>query len=131
MGAADPRLLAKSAGFFFPGGAVPVDRIASLEGRPSTGAVTVKPLVVGDGMLLIELFQEKGVRAPEHVHGDHESIVYLVKGSMKLVIDGQEFIARAGDAWLHPRGVPHWSEALEDCVAIEIKSPPRKTWTGG
>jgi quercetin dioxygenase-like cupin family protein len=50
---------------------------------------------------------------------------------MKLVIDGQAFVARAGDAWRHPPGVPHWSETLEDCVAIEIKSPPRKTWTGG
>ena len=27
------------------------------------------------------------------------------------------------------RGVPHYSEALEDCVQIEIKSPARKTWT--
>ena len=80
-------------------------------------------------MLLIELFEAKGVRVPEHTHDDHESIVYLVKGSMRLVIGGREFIARAGDAWLHPRGVPHWSETLEDWVAIEIKSPPRKTWT--
>ena len=130
MGAATPRLLPKSAGFFFPGAAAPVDRITSLEGTPSAGVVNVKPMVVGDGMLLIELFQEKGVRVPEHVHGDHESIVYLVKGSMRLVIDGREFVARAGDAWRHPPGVPHWSEALEDCVAIEIKSPPRKTWSG-
>ena len=127
MGAADPRLLPKSAGFFFPGAAAPVDRITSLEGAP-TGTIAIKPLVVGDGMLMIEMFQEKGVRVPEHVHGDHESIVYLVRGSMKVVIDGQGFIARAGDAWLHPRGVPHWSETLEDCLAIEIKSPPRKTW---
>jgi quercetin dioxygenase-like cupin family protein len=54
--------------------------------------------------------------------------VYLVKGRMQLVIDGQAFVAQAGDAWLHPQGVRHWSETLEECVAIEIKSPPRKTW---
>ena len=130
MGAADPRLLPKSAGFFFPGAAAPADRITSLEGAASAGTVTIKPMVVGDHMLLIEIFQEKGVRVPEHAHGDHESMVYLVKGSMKLVIDGQEFVARAGDAWRHPPGVVHWSETLEDCVSIEIKSPPRKTWTG-
>ena len=130
MNASDPRLLPKSAGVFFPGAATPVDRMTTLEGAASAGELTIKPLVVGDDMLLIELFEAKGVRVPEHAHDDHESIVYLVKGSMRLVIDGREFIARAGDAWLHPRGVPHWSETLEDCVAIEIKSPPRKTWTG-
>ncbi len=129
MGAPDPRLLPKSAGVFFPGAAAPVDRMAVLEGAASAGEATIKPLVVGDGMLLLEIFEAKGVRVPEHAHDDHESIVYLVKGSMKLVIDGREFVARAGDAWLHPRGVRHWSETLEDCVAIEIKSPPRKTWT--
>ena len=45
-----------------------------------------------------------------------------------FTIDGQEFIAEPGDAWIHPRGVPHYSEALEDCVQVEVKSPPRKTW---
>jgi quercetin dioxygenase-like cupin family protein len=127
----DPRLLPKSAGVFFPGASAPVDRMTTLEGAASAGEVTIKPLVVGNDLLLIELFEAKGVRVPEHTHDDHESIVYLVKGSMRLVIDGREFIARAGDAWLHPRGVPHWSETLEDSVAIEIKSPPRKTWSGG
>ena len=130
MDASDPRLLPKSAGVFFPGAAAPVDRMTTLEGAASAGEVTIKPLVVGNDMLLIELFEAKGVRVPEHTHDDHESIVYLVKGSMRLVIGGREFIARAGDAWLHPRGVRHWSETLEDCVAIEIKSPPRKTWSG-
>ena len=131
MDASAPRLLPKSTGVFFPGASAPVDRMTTLEGAASAGEVTIKPLVVGNDMLLIELFEAKGVRVPEHTHDDHESIVYLVKGSMRLVIGGREFIARAGDAWLHPRGVPHWSETLEDCVAIEIKSPPRKTWTGG
>lgn len=129
MDASDPRLLPKSAGVFFPGAAAPVDRMTTLEGAASAGEMTIKPLVVGNDMLLIEIFEAKGVRVPEHTHDDHESIVYLVKGSMRLVIGGREFIARAGDAWLHPRGVPHWSETLEDCVAIEIKSPPRKTWS--
>jgi len=130
MDASDPRLLPKSAGVFFPGAAARADRMTTLEGAASAGEATIKPLVVGNDMLLIELFEAKGVRVPEHTHDDHESIVYLVKGSMRLVIDGREFIARAGDAWLHPRGVPHWSETLEACVAIEIKSPPRKTWSG-
>ena len=41
----------------------------------------------------------------------------------------REFIAEPGDVWRHPAGVAHYSEALEACVQIEIKSPARKTWT--
>lgn len=128
MSAADSRLLARSAGVFFPGVAAAVDRMRALEGAESGGEMTIKPLVVAADMLLLEIFEAKGVRVPEHAHDDHESVVYLVKGSMKVVIGGEAFVARAGDAWLHPPGVRHWSEALEDCVAIEVKSPPRKTW---
>ncbi len=45
-----------------------------------------------------------------------------------LMVGEQTFEARAGDTWRHPVGVPHSSVALEDCLAVEVKSPPRKTW---
>jgi quercetin dioxygenase-like cupin family protein len=128
MDAGDSRTPPRTEGFFAAGEAIPSVRMRVLEGHASAGHVELKPLLVGGEMLMVEIFEQAGVRVPEHVHDDHESVVYLVKGRMRLVIDGQEFVARAGDAWIHPRGVPHWSEALEDCVAIEVKSPPRKTW---
>ena len=128
MGADDPRIPPKTQGFLAAGAQRPTVRMAALEGQASAGHVELKPLVVGNDMLMVEIFEQAGVRVPEHSHDDHESVVYLVKGRMKLVIDGQEFIAKAGDAWIHPKGVKHWSETLEDCLAIEIKSPPRKTW---
>lgn len=128
MGADDPRILPRTEGFFASGTTIPAVRMGVLEGRASAGHVDLKPLLVGGEMLMVEIFEKAGVRVPEHTHDDHESVVYLVRGRMKLVIDGREFVAQAGDAWIHPKGVPHWSEALEDCLAIEIKSPPRKTW---
>lgn len=128
MGADDSRILPKTEGFFASGATVPTVRMDVLEGHASAGHVDLKPLLVGSEMLMVEIFEKAGVRVPEHTHDDHESVVYLVRGRMKLVIDGKEFVARAGDAWIHPKGVPHWSETLEDCLAIEIKSPPRKTW---
>lgn len=128
MGADDSRILPKTEGFFASGATIPAVRMGVLEGRASAGHVELKPLLVGSEMLMVEIFEKAGVRVPEHTHDDHESVVYLVRGRMKLVIDGREFVAQAGDAWIHPQGVPHWSETLEDCLAIEIKSPPRKTW---
>jgi quercetin dioxygenase-like cupin family protein len=100
----------------------------ALEGRASTGRVEIKPMMVGDDMLMVQFFQEAGVRVPEHVHNDHESIVYLVRGRMELPIGEESFIAQPGDAWRHPAGVAHSSVALEDCIAVEVKSPPRRPW---
>jgi quercetin dioxygenase-like cupin family protein len=128
MGADDSRIPPRTRGFLADGVQLPTVRMGALEGRASAGQVDLKPLLVGKDMLMVEIFEKAGVRVPEHSHDDHESVVYLIKGRMKLVIGGEEFVAKAGDAWIHPKGVPHWSETLEDCLAIEIKSPPRKTW---
>jgi quercetin dioxygenase-like cupin family protein len=123
------RILPRTEGHVAFSASVPPQRLAQVEGRGGDILdVTVKPLLVGADMLLIEVSQGKGVRVPEHRHDDHESVIYLVRGRMLLTIDGQESIVGPGDAWIHRRGVPHHSEALEDSAFIEVKSPPRKTW---
>ncbi len=124
------RALPKTTNFVVPNGSIAAESLGVVEGQrsASTEKVTVKPLMVGNDMLLLEIFQEKGLKVPRHQHDDHESVLYLVKGKLWLWIDGKEFTVNPGDSWTHPRGVPHYSEALEDSVAIEVKSPPRKTW---
>ncbi len=123
------RLLAKSNTFFIKGSSVPDERITAVEGvKEDPRKLTLKQLLVGEDVVLLQAFKGKGVVDPIHQHDDHESVAYLVSGKMKLIIDGREFIAHPGDAWIHPRGVPHYSEALEDCIQVEVKSPPRKTW---
>lgn len=128
MEADNNRILPRTEPLFVRGGGFPPVRMQALEGQGSTGRVDLKPLMIGDDMLMVEIFEEAGVRVPAHAHDDHESIVYLIRGRMELVIGDEAFVAEAGDVWRHPLGVPHSSVALEDCVAIEVKSPPRKTW---
>lgn len=122
------RTLPKTAGYVGLNAQVPAERLASVEGRGESLDVSVKPLLVGEEGLLLEIVQAKGVLVPRHQHDDHESLIYLVRGRMRLVIDGTETLVGPGDAWIHPRGVPHHSEALEECVTIEVKTPPKKTW---
>jgi quercetin dioxygenase-like cupin family protein len=122
------RFILPSEKNFAKNDSVPADPISWVEGVHEDGVLTVKPLMVGEDIIFIEAFKGKGMVDPEHTHYDHETIAYLVSGRLRLVIDGVESIAEAGDVWRHPRGVPHLSEALEDCVQLEIKSPPRKTW---
>ena len=125
---ADPRALEKTPGYFAERDRVEPERLAAVEGVKMLGQVDVRKLLVGEDILLLHVFRKKGLVDPRHRHDDHETVAYLIKGRLRLVIGGKEFIATPGTAWLHPRGVEHFSEALEDCEQLEIKSPPRKTW---
>lgn len=125
---ADPRYIAPTKGFFTTRGAVAAERLAAVEGVKPKGKVEVRRVMVGEDILLLHVFREKGLVDPVHKHLDHETVAYLLRGRLRLVIGGEEFIAEPGTSWIHPRGVEHFSEALEDCEQLEIKSPPRKTW---
>ena len=116
---------------FIKNASVTAETVASLEGHAEGTAdksLKIKPLLAGESMLFMEATRPQGLVDPEHAHPDHESICYLVSGRMRVVIDGENFIAEPGDVWVHAPGVKHYHEALEDSVQIEIKSPPTKTW---
>lgn len=126
--AADPRFLEPTHGFFTTRDQIAPERLAAVEGVKPKGRVEVRRVMVGNEILMLHVLREKGLIDPVHKHMDHETVAYLIKGRLRLVIGGEEFIAEAGTSWIHPRGVEHFSEALEDCEQLEIKSPPRKTW---
>ena len=125
---ADARYIAPTQGYFTTRDSIVPERLAAVEGVKPKGVVEVRRVMVGNEILMLHVFREKGLVDPVHKHLDHETVAYLIRGRLRLVIGGQEFIAEAGTSWIHPRGVEHFSEALEDCEQLEIKSPPRKTW---
>lgn len=125
----DPRFLAPTKGFFTTLADITPERLGSVEGAVPKGKVVVRRAMVGNEAVLLHVLREKGLIDPVHKHDDHETVAYLISGRMRLVIGGEEFIAEPGTSWIHPRGVEHFSEALEDCEQLEVKTPPRKTWT--
>lgn len=125
----DPtRSLPLTEGFTTVKDDLPVERLAAVEGVKPKGIVEVRRAMVGKEILMLHVFREKGLIDPVHKHMDHETVAYLIRGKLRLVIGGKEFIAEPGTSWIHPVGVEHFSEALEDCEQLEIKSPPIKTW---
>lgn len=122
------RVLPKTEGYFTVKDSIAPERLAAVEGVKPKGVVEVRPLMVGNDILMLHVFREKGLIDPVHKHMDHETVAYLIRGKLRLVIGGKEFIAGPGTSWIHPVGVEHFSEALEDCEQLEIKSPPKKTW---
>jgi len=108
---------------------IPEEEIHAVEGAVEQGELSLKVLMVTENFMMLRARRGKGLIDPVHQHDDHESVATLLSGRLKMRIGEEEFIAGPGDVWRHPPGVPHFSEALEACVQIEIKSPARKTWT--
>lgn len=102
--------------------------ITSVEGQPLAAPAEVRVLAEGERMLTIEVTMPAGQGSPPHVH-DHESVGYIVRGRVRMVVGGEVAELEAGDGFLHPPGVEHALTALEgEAVWLEVKSPPIRTW---
>lgn len=120
--------MANFAEVFVPADAVVVEKIEQVEGAAVETPVGVRVHMKSDTMLMLSIRFPKGRVGPLHQHDDHETTCHLVSGKLKISIGGETFVAMPGDTWFHPKGVPHQSEALEESVQLEVKSPPVKTW---
>jgi quercetin dioxygenase-like cupin family protein len=108
---------------------VPGSQRTGLRLRPNyaqheDGVDTVKVLLMSDTTLMFEAFRPKGASDRAHMHPDHDSLCYQKRGRVRMRIGDDWFIVEAGDAYMHPMGVVHQHEALEDSVRIEIKTFP-------
>ena len=81
-------------------------------------------------MTVARVYLRKGCTVPEHSH-HNEQISMMEQGSLKFVIAGQEIVLKAGQVLRIPPNLPHSAEALEDCVAVDLFSPPREDWIRG
>lgn len=71
-----------------------------------------------------------GVRLPakegEFSRHDCEELSYLISGSMRVWVEGQEIVMQPGDALLTGPGERHWvkNEGDEPAVALFVLAPP-------
>ncbi len=89
--------------------------------------VEQKTLAYAKKTLMSEFVLKKGSVVPTHKH-PYEQTGYLVEGKMILTIEGKEHLAEKGDSWCIESNIEHSAEALEDSLAIEVFSPPRKDY---
>lgn len=102
-------------------------RITQLEGLKLPQTILLKELAHGQQMILVEVEVQQGTVTPRHQH-DHESILYVLTGRVRVTVGDEVQEVGPGDACIHPPNVPHFTEALETSRWIEIKSPPRIVW---
>jgi len=89
-------------------------------------------IVTGERAMLAHIYLDKGARVPMHSH-HNEQITYLLEGTLKFWIgeEREELILRAGEVLHIPPNIPHEAEALEDCLDVDVFSPPREDWLDG
>jgi quercetin dioxygenase-like cupin family protein len=122
------RLVPPSARAFTRSAEAETTLITEVEGKALPGPVLLRSLAATPNLVLVETTFAPGGGSRPHQHPDHDSIVYVVRGRMRVTIGGESWEAGPGDAFRHLPGVVHHMEALEETVTVEVKSPPVKTW---
>jgi quercetin dioxygenase-like cupin family protein len=97
--------------------------VTSIEGVPTSGTVSFKPMLIGDRIAMLEIRMARGARSQRHAH-THESLLYVMSGSLRTTVGDETKVVRAGEACRHPENIVHSVEALEDTVFLEVKAPP-------
>jgi quercetin dioxygenase-like cupin family protein len=89
-----------------------------------------RQMIHGETMTMARIYLKKGCVVPEHSH-PNEQISTMEKGRLRFLLDGCEIVLAPGQSLQIPANVPHSAEALEDCVALDLFSPPREDWKRG
>lgn len=89
--------------------------------------IKIKTLNYGENTLMTEFLLEKGAVLPEHTHFN-EQTGYLVKGKIRLYINGKSEELTPGDSWNISSNIKHKAEIIEDSIAIEIFYPVREDY---
>ena len=105
-------------------------RIDALETRTPIQGVMARRLM-GDKVMVQHVHVSKGAAAPMHSH-ENEQVMMVVEGSFRMTVEDNSgetrvFDMQPGEILHLPSNCPHGGEAIEDCVIIDIFSPPSET----
>ena len=89
-----------------------------------------RKIISGTNEMIAHVFLKKGAVVPEHSHVS-EQITYILEGSLKFRIGGEEIVVSAGQVLVIPPNVPHEAVALEETLDVDIFSPIRHDWLDG
>ena len=86
-----------------------------------------RKFVAGEREMLAQIYLKRGSVVPMHAH-ESEQMTYVLQGSLKFLVAGEEVTIREGEVLHIPSRLPHQSEALEDTFELDVFSPVREDW---
>jgi quercetin dioxygenase-like cupin family protein len=84
-------------------------------------------IVAGEHEMVAQTYLKRGALIPLHAH-DSEQLTYILQGSLRFVVAGEEIIVREGEVLHIPARMPHQAEALDDTFELDVFSPIRADW---
>lgn len=60
-----------------------------------------------DGIFMVEQTLPFGESPPLHIHHNEDEAFYILSGTIRFLIGGEERIVHTGDTLIAPKGVPH------------------------
>ncbi|MFN0073442.1 MAG: cupin domain-containing protein [Chloroflexota bacterium] len=81
-------------------------------------------LAEGEQAMVVRVWIDREAVVPLHTH-PHEQVGHLESGRARFQIQDEERELNPGDGYEIPGGVPHGVVALDDCVFVDVFSPPR------
>lgn len=94
------------------------------------GDKITRSYVYGENAMIARFVFKKGAIVPKYNH-PNEQITYILKGAVRVLSEGKEYIVKAGQVLVIPPNVYHEFEALEDTIDLDVFSPPRQDWIDG
>ena len=70
---------------------------------------------------------KKGCHVSAHHHAS-EQVTQVLKGSLRLIVSGEEIVLGAGQVLIIPPEMPHEAFADEDAEVLDSFSPRRDDW---
>jgi quercetin dioxygenase-like cupin family protein len=86
-----------------------------------------RKIVTGSNVMLAMVDLMPGSVVPEHSHLS-EQISYMLEGSLKMWVAGEEIILKAGQVLVIPAHTPHRAVAEEKALTLDVFSPIRQDW---
>ncbi|MDE3104630.1 MAG: cupin domain-containing protein [Acidobacteriota bacterium] len=80
-----------------------------------------------DQLMLIRHYFEQGWVGARHSHPHHQ-LVYVVRGSLHVEIEGREFDVHAGDSFVVNGGQQHQASAYEASEVLDVFTPIRNDY---
>jgi quercetin dioxygenase-like cupin family protein len=84
-------------------------------------------IVAGEREMLAQIYLKRGALVPMHTH-ESEQMTYVLQGSLRFLVGGEEVVVREGEVLHIPSHVPHQAEALDDTLELDVFSPVRGDW---
>jgi mannose-6-phosphate isomerase-like protein (cupin superfamily) len=72
------------------------------------------------------LFVEDGQSCPSHVHEIKHETFFVMKGRVRMVVDGEERILSEGDLLVMPAGRRHSFTGVGPALLLEVSMPSRR-----